>query len=121
MPAALDKEIGSEKFFVSDDAIRKADMRKNKLEVVRRKFGDSLFTASSQINFLVALRHTVAIAESSGIISLFNLSSGNVTVLRGHKAPVVCICAISDDLILSTSWDKTMRVWDIEVRLQITY
>ncbi len=40
-------------------------------------------------------------------------ASNKYKVLRGHKDRVSCIAYLKDNLIVSGSWDKTVRIWDV--------
>lgn len=48
-------------------------------------------------------------------IYVWNLKTGDIVdILSGHSAPISCLSfSISKDLLISGSWDKTVRTWSI--------
>jgi WD40 repeat protein len=56
----------------------------------------------------------VAAGLESGDINIYNISDGNlVSSLKGHTSYVFDLVQISDELLASSSWDKTVRIWNL--------
>ena len=50
------------------------------------------------------------------IINLFSNSLEQMGYFSGHKHSIWCLCAISNIILVSGSWDKTIKIWNIEDR-----
>ena len=49
-------------------------------------------------------------------INLFSNSLEYMGYFSGHKEWIYCLCAISNKILASGSWDKTIKIWNIEDR-----
>jgi WD40 repeat protein len=59
-------------------------------------------------------------ADSAGGINLWDLTGEDVLAFRGHRARVMSLATTSDgNLVLSGSFDKTARLWDVATGLAI--
>ncbi|MCP4547148.1 MAG: TIR domain-containing protein [bacterium] len=59
----------------------------------------------------------VLTACSDGLLRIYDLDSGLLNgIIRGHAAPIFSIVQLDQGRIVSSSRDKTIRVWDIEAR-----
>ncbi|KAH9951290.1 WD40 repeat-like protein [Amylocystis lapponica] len=67
------------------------------------------------------------IAESTAVVRQVDLETGKSrNTFRGHSAPVTCLAffdkelgSAAQDVMVSGSWDKTIKVWDVERRTLI--
>ena len=50
------------------------------------------------------------------IIILFSNSLEHMGYFIGHNQSIWCLCAISNKILASGSWDKTIKIWNIEDR-----
>ena len=50
------------------------------------------------------------------IINLFSNSLEHMGYFSGHKEWIWCLCAISNNILASGSYDKTIKIWNIEDR-----
>ena len=50
------------------------------------------------------------------IINLFSNSLEHMGYFSGHKEWIRCLCAISNKILASGSWDNTIKIWNIEDR-----
>ena len=50
------------------------------------------------------------------IINLFSNSLEHMGYISGHKRSILCLCAISNKILASGSYDKTIKIWNIEDR-----
>ena len=57
-----------------------------------------------------------AAGGNEGIINLFSNSLEHMGYFSGHKKSIWCLCAISNKILASGSWDKTIKIWNIEDR-----
>lgn len=51
------------------------------------------------------------------LIQTWNLKDGKSTItLRGHYAPVTCVCCLPDEIamVITGSTDGTIRLWSME-------
>ena len=53
---------------------------------------------------------------SKGIINLFSNSLEQMGYFSGHKDGIRCLCPISNRILASGSYDKTIKIWNIEDR-----
>ncbi|TFK25076.1 WD40 repeat-like protein [Coprinopsis marcescibilis] len=63
------------------------------------------------------------IAENTTVVKKLDLESGKVLqIYKGHTAPVTCIAFYNPDrkLLISGSWDKTIRVWDTKTKVLLS-
>jgi WD40 repeat protein len=97
-------------YFQSDDNIR-AVKEKQELAQNLLKKGQPIKTSSKVLNLL--LHENKLLVSESGFI-LNDLNSG--ISYKGHKGPVTC-CVVLRDLVYTGSWDKSIRVWDLEGNL----
>jgi WD40 repeat protein len=52
-----------------------------------------------------------------GDINIYNINDGNlVSSLKGHSSSVADLVQISADLLASSSWDKTVRFWNLTTK-----
>jgi len=58
---------------------------------------------------------TISIKEKDDFtITIWNIATGIcIKVIQGHTAPVITLTKISDNIIASSSEDKTIRIWEI--------
>ena len=49
-------------------------------------------------------------------INLFSNSLEHMGYFSGHKEWISCLCPISNKILASGSWDKTIKIWNIEDR-----
>ena len=49
-------------------------------------------------------------------INLFSNSLEHMGYFSGHKEPICCLCAISNKILASGSYDWTIKIWNIEDR-----
>ncbi|KAF8312050.1 WD40-repeat-containing domain protein [Cantharellus anzutake] len=62
--------------------------------------------------------------ESTAIVRRINLQTGEtLQIYRGHSAPVTCLAFYTverggktSELLITGSWDKTIRIWDTETK-----
>ena len=50
------------------------------------------------------------------IINLFSNSLEHMGYFSGHKDSILCLCTISNKILASGSWDKNIKIWNIEDR-----
>ena len=50
------------------------------------------------------------------IINLFSNSLEHMCYFSGHKEWISCLCVISNKILASGSWDKNIKIWNIEDR-----
>jgi len=56
----------------------------------------------------------LAAGLGNGVINIYNINNGNlVSSLKGHTSYVFDLVQLSDDLLASSSLDKTVRVWNL--------
>lgn len=59
----------------------------------------------------------VFIAESGSVARRINLETGSTAaVYKGHTAPVTKVIDLGDERIATSSWDKTIRIYNKRVR-----
>ena len=62
----------------------------------------------------------IAVGDRGGNINIFNINTGNFSILTGHKNGVTSIAFCNNDkYLLTSSFDHTIRVWDIENNVEI--
>ena len=80
-------------------------------------------SAISCVDFSSDGRYAVAgtySSEGNGNINVWDIYSGIIRVIKGHKGPVGSIVISGDSkLILSGGWDGTISLWDIETLKKI--
>jgi WD40 repeat protein len=59
--------------------------------------------------------HTLATAGQDGIIKLRNVKTGECWHFTGHTGGVVCLIFLDKNILVSSSTDFTIRLWDIEL------
>ena len=57
-----------------------------------------------------------AAGSYEGMIELFSNSLEHMGYFSGHKESILCLCKISNKILASGSWDKTIKIWNIEDR-----
>ena len=57
-----------------------------------------------------------AAGGEANIINLFSYSLEQMGYFSGHKERILCLCPISNIILASGSWDKTIKIWNIEDR-----
>ena len=57
-----------------------------------------------------------AAGGNEAIINLFSNSLEHMGYFSGHKKWICCLCAISNKILASGSYDKTIKIWNIEDR-----
>jgi WD40 repeat protein len=58
--------------------------------------------------------HLLASGELTGIIRVWNITSGlEILKLNGHTSQVNILLSLESDLIVSGSWDASIRVWNL--------
>ena len=57
-----------------------------------------------------------AAGRDEGRIDLFSNSLEHMGYFSGHKECIWCLCSISSKILASGSWDKTIKIWNIEDR-----
>jgi serine/threonine protein kinase/WD40 repeat protein len=59
----------------------------------------------------------LALADHSGKVQLFNIETGNATVLGRHKAEATTLAfSPRGDYLISGGWDREMTCWDLQTR-----
>ena len=53
-----------------------------------------------------------AAGGEANIINLFSNSLEHMGYFFGHKERILCLCPISNKLLASGSWDKTIKIWN---------
>ena len=77
------------------------------------------FGAIRSVGFSPDARFAVS-ADYGGRINLWDLTGEDVLVFRGHRTRVMSLATTSDgNLVLSGSFDKTARLWDVATGLPI--
>ncbi|KZV85104.1 WD40 repeat-like protein [Exidia glandulosa HHB12029] len=84
----------------------------------RRKKADKLKHIGQPIRLgslplaLVVRDDDVWAAENSAVLTRTSLETGaTLATFKGHKGPVTCL-AFHGDVVITGSWDQTIRVWD---------
>ncbi len=58
--------------------------------------------------------HLAAAGDSMGDISIFDINAGTlISTLQGHNKSVSDLEVIGSDLLASSSWDLTIRIWNL--------
>eukprot|EP01133_Synstelium_polycarpum_P007751 gene7751-9086_t len=74
----------------------------------------------SSVWCLQIVNNTLICGCVDGTMRVFDLNTSNcLRTMRGHSAPVRCLQAINhngQDLVVSGSYDKTIKVWDMDSR-----
>ncbi len=47
---------------------------------------------------------------------MWDILGKELAICRGHEDPVYSVCVTKDGNIVSGSYDKTIRVWDMRVK-----
>ncbi len=56
----------------------------------------------------------MAAGLGNGEINIYSINDGNlVSSLKGHSSVVYDLVQLSDELLASSSWDHTVRIWDL--------
>jgi WD40 repeat protein len=70
---------------------------------------------------VIASKNMIVCGRHSGKIQLIDLTNLQiVSELEGHTNTVKSFTTISDDILLSGSYDKTVRVWDLKKMREVT-
>ena len=93
-------------YFQSDESI-KAQILKKTLKSKILDHGSPVSVSSKVLNIFI-YNQNIFIAESGFILKNLTLN----TTFKGHSGPVTS-CTVVNDKLVSGSWDKTIRLWDI--------
>ena len=53
-------------------------------------------------------------------LRVWSISTGDIVCeLKGHQAAVLDVCTMSDDRFASASEDRTVRVWSVELQIEL--
>jgi len=111
-------------FFESDAEIAKR-LAKDKKSKEVENLGEPIKITSKVLNMTLVKGENpkyAYVAESGFLIRKINLESGKtVKLFKGHTGPVTCVEIIynsqgEDEFILTGSWDKTIKKWDVKTR-----
>ncbi len=101
-----------ENFFQSDSDIEKLKRRQSKADNTE---GDP-WDVSSKVLFLLPYNNYIITSQANAIIQVLSLENKNcIATLRGHSAPVTCLALMGNHHLVSSSWDKTLFIWDLIV------
>ena len=135
-PTQLDQELDKERFFQTDDSIKKQNVRQKKSDEINKQYGDPWFKCSSQVLALTpafsgvsesgsSFADHIYVGESGFLMKKVDLSSGAVKQsFRGHEGPVTCVVHVNvpqlgGEYLFSGSWDKAVRQWDPKTGSQL--
>ncbi|KAI9204209.1 WD40-repeat-containing domain protein [Polychytrium aggregatum] len=116
----------AENFFQSDRDIELARQRDEKKSAIGSTAGNPVQLPSKILDFCFSSqsdgvsRIEAFVAESGHVARKVDLKTGKVLkTFRGHSGPVTSIAVVYDStgveaFVLTGSWDKTVRKWDIE-------
>jgi WD40 repeat protein len=77
-----------------------------KLTIQTNQWVSSLKMLNTNIHLAAGLQN--------GDINIYNINDGNlVSSLKGHTSYVYDLVQISNELLASSSWDKTVRIWNL--------
>lgn len=99
-------------FFQSAEAQAKFDRQAAKST---NKLGDPVQFATKILHVSADLESTshVLLAESGSVARRVNIETGATeAIYRGHTAPVTAILDLGDGRVATSSWDKTIRIYD---------
>jgi WD40 repeat protein len=52
-------------------------------------------------------------------LRIWDISSGTcLTILIGHFSYVTCVCQLFDGRLVSSGFDKTLRIWNVKTEIQ---
>ena len=58
--------------------------------------------------------HLLACGQLTGVVSVWNVTSGlEILKFNGHTSQVNILLSLENDLIVSGSWDASIRVWNL--------
>lgn len=121
-PGDYGPNVGTEdeNFFQSDRDIELSAARKVKRDALAT-LGNPVLMNSKTLHFQLvfdARDRFVYTAQSGHVAQKVNLRTGQIElVFRGHKGPVTHVCLYKHNsalLLLTASWDKTIKKWDTE-------
>jgi WD40 repeat protein len=72
---------------------------------------------NQSVTSLKMLNNNIHLAAGlrNGDINIYNINDGNlVSSLKGHTSYVRDLVQISNELLASSSWDKTVRIWNLK-------
>ncbi|KAH9824000.1 WD40-repeat-containing domain protein [Melampsora americana] len=119
-----------QKLFQSDAQLKTADLRLQKSLDDKKPSatnGYPIVIASKPLKIIVE-GDDVYVAQNGFVAQRIDLKTGSVKgTFKGHAGPVTSI-AICDmhtpqglrKLLITGSWDKTVKVWDIETQIQLS-
>ncbi|EJF65725.1 WD40 repeat-like protein [Dichomitus squalens] len=109
-------------FLRSEAELRLEQSRKDKAERIKDLGSPIEITGKA---LAVHIRDNVAwIAENTTVVRKLDLETGKtLRLFRGHAAPVTSLAFVDrvpgsgkGDLLITSSWDKTIKVWDVETK-----
>ncbi|BGP14778.1 hypothetical protein JCM10213_004284 [Rhodosporidiobolus nylandii] len=118
----------TDKLFQTDEQHRRAAIRAAKADALAER-GAPIKLATKPLDVLVreveGKEPEAFVAESGFVVRRVGLESGKTKQLfKGHTGPVTCIYFYTTpsgrELLISGSWDKSVRVWDIATKTCIS-
>ncbi|GAA6008542.1 hypothetical protein JCM10207_007153 [Rhodosporidiobolus poonsookiae] len=118
----------SDKLFQTDEQHRKTAIRAAKAEALAER-GAPIKLGSKPLQVVVRENGKgepdAWVAESGFVVRRVGLESGKTKQLfKGHTGPVTSIVFYTTpsgrELLISGSWDKSIRVWDIETKTHLS-
>jgi WD40 repeat protein len=112
--------------FLRDDLVTSADCS-GMIKLISRDTGTVKkswdLLEEGKVTFSACHASTIAAGCSDGLVLLFDAEAGKeLCTLRGHTRGIISGAFSADgNLLASTSWDETVRIWDISVCKETIY
>ncbi|KAF5140575.1 phospholipase activating protein [Vairimorpha ceranae] len=71
---------------------------------------------SGNVNSVVFDKNLIYVGCQSGAINIFDIKTSEKSVLYGHTGNVCCL-KIRNNILLSGSWDHSLKMWDINKKI----
>ena len=95
---------------------KKAIVNKEEYERITPRIGYYLKSKNITRNIFKEKCPIFAAGGEESIINLFSNSLEHMGYFSGHEMSISCLCAISNKILASGAYDKTIKIWNIEDR-----